>query len=257
MRAGRQDHYEVLGLYPDAPDEAIRAAYRALAARYHPDRNPGNDDAELQFKRINAAFRVLGDPERRRQYDELTQSPDAGSTEPATATDADAGLVRANHVPITRDSRVADKSRFVTASRVVGGLFVIVLVGAGGVLWHGRSEPDEFAAEQAAVTVEANYDPATCGQDKPISVVIKNGSKRTLKSVVFALHAFENGRWDDLALDADNLQSHAVVQPGGVSKTCWRAPPLKRPTTVSFRAEKDPFLATFYGPNELIPQGDR
>jgi molecular chaperone DnaJ len=52
----RQDHYEVLGVNSDAPEEVVRAAYRALAAKYHPDRNPGDGDAELRLKRLNAAF---------------------------------------------------------------------------------------------------------------------------------------------------------------------------------------------------------
>jgi curved DNA-binding protein CbpA len=76
-RGGRQDHYEVLGVSPNAPDEVIRAAYRALATKYHPDRNPGDRGAELQLKRLNAAFQVLGEPEKRKHYDELTQSPEA------------------------------------------------------------------------------------------------------------------------------------------------------------------------------------
>ncbi len=72
----RQDHYEVLGVHPDAEDEVVRAAYRALVAKYHPDKNPGDRDAELKLKRLNAAFAVLGDPAKKRQYDELTQSPE-------------------------------------------------------------------------------------------------------------------------------------------------------------------------------------
>jgi hypothetical protein len=74
--ASRQDHYEVLGVDPKAPDEVVRAAYRALVAKYHPDRNPGDRDAGLKLKRLNAAFAVLGDPEKRRQYDELTSAPE-------------------------------------------------------------------------------------------------------------------------------------------------------------------------------------
>jgi curved DNA-binding protein CbpA len=73
----RQDHYDVLGVSHEAPDEVIRAAYRALAAKYHPDRNPGDAKAELKLKKLNAAFEVLGNPEKRKQYDELTRSPEA------------------------------------------------------------------------------------------------------------------------------------------------------------------------------------
>jgi hypothetical protein len=81
----RQDHYQVLGVAPDAPDEVIKAAYRALAAKYHPDRNPGDRDAELKLKRLNAAIAVLGDPEKRRQYDELTQGPEHDEAAEASA----------------------------------------------------------------------------------------------------------------------------------------------------------------------------
>jgi curved DNA-binding protein CbpA len=80
-RGRRQDHYEVLAVSCDAPDEVIRAAYRALAAKFHPDKNPTDRDAELKLKRLNAAFAVLGDPERRKQYDELTGGPEANEAQ--------------------------------------------------------------------------------------------------------------------------------------------------------------------------------
>lgn len=72
----------MLGVSPDAPDEVIRAAYRALATKYHPDRNPSDRDAELKLKRLNAAYAVLGEPGKRRLYDELTQSPQASDEPP-------------------------------------------------------------------------------------------------------------------------------------------------------------------------------
>jgi hypothetical protein len=81
-RGGRRaDHYEVLGVTRDAPDEVVRAAYRALAAKHHPDRNPADPDAELRLKRINAAYQVLGDPTKRKLYDELTASPEGSARE--------------------------------------------------------------------------------------------------------------------------------------------------------------------------------
>jgi hypothetical protein len=82
----QQDHYEVLGVIRAAPDEVIRAAYRALAAKYHPDRNQGDGDAELKLKRLNAAYRVVGDPEKRKQYDELTWGPEDHDEPPKNAT---------------------------------------------------------------------------------------------------------------------------------------------------------------------------
>jgi curved DNA-binding protein CbpA len=67
-----RDLYAVLGLDPEATMEDIRRAFRTMAARNHPDKHPGDPKAALRFKRINAAFQVLSDPKRKRQYDNLT-----------------------------------------------------------------------------------------------------------------------------------------------------------------------------------------
>jgi molecular chaperone DnaJ len=63
------DYYEVLGVSRTADGKTIKSAYRKLALQYHPDRNPGNREAEEQFKRINEAYAVLSDPEKRSRYD--------------------------------------------------------------------------------------------------------------------------------------------------------------------------------------------
>ena len=67
----KKNLYNVLGVSRDADEEAIRKAYRQLARRYHPDVNPGDEEAEESFKTISEAYAVLSDPERRRNYDEF------------------------------------------------------------------------------------------------------------------------------------------------------------------------------------------
>ncbi|RIA56832.1 DnaJ C-terminal domain-containing protein [Dichotomicrobium thermohalophilum] len=63
------DLYSELGVSRNASDEEIRKAYRSLAKEHHPDLHPGDKQAEDKFKRISAAFAILGDPEKRRRYD--------------------------------------------------------------------------------------------------------------------------------------------------------------------------------------------
>jgi len=63
------DYYKTLGIEKSADAEAIKKAYRKLALKYHPDRNPNNRDAEEKFKQISEAYAVLSDPEKRKQYD--------------------------------------------------------------------------------------------------------------------------------------------------------------------------------------------
>ena len=66
-----KDYYKSLGLQKGADAEAIKKAYRKLAAKFHPDKNPGSKTAEDRFKEINEANEVLSDPEKRKRYDEL------------------------------------------------------------------------------------------------------------------------------------------------------------------------------------------
>jgi molecular chaperone DnaJ len=70
--AARPDYYKTLGVSNKATADEIKKAYRKLARQYHPDRNPGDKQAEARFKEISQAHDVLGDPEKRKQYDSGT-----------------------------------------------------------------------------------------------------------------------------------------------------------------------------------------
>jgi curved DNA-binding protein len=69
-----KDYYKVLGVDRNADDKEIKRAYRQLALKYHPDKNPGDKQSEEHFKEINEAYEVLGDPEKRRKYNQLGES---------------------------------------------------------------------------------------------------------------------------------------------------------------------------------------
>lgn len=69
MATGTKEYYQILGVERDASADTIKKTYRKLALKYHPDRNPGDDEAEERFKEISEVYEVLSDPEKRQTYD--------------------------------------------------------------------------------------------------------------------------------------------------------------------------------------------
>jgi len=80
-----EDPYKVLGVSPDATDEQIKQAYRALAKKYHPDRNPGDQEAAKMMQKINAAYEAIKDPNK------ATRNPGGYGYDPFGAQRSDSG----------------------------------------------------------------------------------------------------------------------------------------------------------------------
>jgi molecular chaperone DnaJ len=79
MSVTKRDYYEVLGVARDAADAEIKSAYRKLALQHHPDRNPGNHEAEEKFKEAAEAYSVLSEPQKRAAYDRFGHQGVAGA----------------------------------------------------------------------------------------------------------------------------------------------------------------------------------
>lgn len=77
--AEKRDYYEVLGVSKNASDDEIKKAYRKLAIKYHPDKNPGDKEAEAKFKEVSEAHEVLSDKQKRARYDQFGHAGVGGS----------------------------------------------------------------------------------------------------------------------------------------------------------------------------------
>ncbi|HDS09359.1 MAG TPA: molecular chaperone DnaJ, partial [Firmicutes bacterium] len=73
-----KDYYEILGVNRDATQDDIKKAFRKLSLKFHPDRNPGNAEAEEKYKEISEAYSVLSDTEKRTRYDNFGSSSGPG-----------------------------------------------------------------------------------------------------------------------------------------------------------------------------------
>ena len=86
MSTVKRDYYEVLSVTKNADGSEIKNAYRRLAMQYHPDRNPGNDEAAHKFKEASEAFEILSDQQKRQLYDAHGHAAFANGTGGGTAS---------------------------------------------------------------------------------------------------------------------------------------------------------------------------
>jgi len=136
------DHYEVLGVAPDADGATLRGAYLTLMRANHPDRRPGDAAAAAVARRANAAYDVLGDPQRRAVYDRRRAGPRPAPgprptpgpqwvTDPLTGAPRPRATGHANGYSPDREAYArafsAATARFLVAVLAVGTLLLLVL----------------------------------------------------------------------------------------------------------------------------------
>lgn len=149
------DLYGALGVKKGATREEIRAAYRKLARKYHPDANPDDKGAEERFKKIQHAYEVLSNPERRREYDEGPRTYFGQS-----------GTGRAGGARTTRNINPED---FANLSDLFGGLGDVF----GGTTATGRNRAER--GEDATVAVNLKFREALTGITTRVSVPVEEG----------------------------------------------------------------------------------
>jgi molecular chaperone DnaJ len=153
-----KDYYQTLGLPKNASAAEIKKAYRKLAQKYHPDANSGNKEAEERFKEVSAAKDVLGDPEKRKQYDQVREMAASGFGVPGGAAgpwSGGGGRVRVEGIPF--DFEGGD------LGDLFGGLFSGGRPGRGG-----RQRPAGGADLQTDVQI--SFEDALNGTTVPLRI---------------------------------------------------------------------------------------
>jgi molecular chaperone DnaJ len=142
-----QDHYKVLGVERKASADEIKKAYRKLARQYHPDKNPGDAKAEERFKQISQANDVLGDPDKRKDYDRALLNPFSQAGRGGTGQPG------------------FDASGF---GDILSDLFGQATRGRGGAGGPQRPRPERGRDLEAEISI--GFDQAIHGAEVPISV---------------------------------------------------------------------------------------
>jgi curved DNA-binding protein len=169
--AAKKDYYEILGVAKGASEEEIKKAYRKLAKKYHPDKNPGDKEAEEKFKLISEAYAVLSDKSKRQEYDTYGMG---GFRQRYSEEDIFKG---ANFGDLFRDLGFGG-----------GDIFSMIFGRQAGRTGRQRSQPYDFGdyitrEQQAPRDLDLNYEleipfmDAIRGIDKRISFATHHGTE--------------------------------------------------------------------------------
>lgn len=170
--AAKRDYYEILGVSKTASDDEIKKAYRKLAMKYHPDRNPGNKEAEEKFKEISEANEVLSDKQKRARYDQFGHAGVGGAASGGNPFGGGFGGFGGGENPFGGFNTNGQTFNFDFGG---GGLDDILgsLFGFQG----GRSRrPQRGADYQTTITLD--FEEAIFGTTKPVTV---NGENMKVK----------------------------------------------------------------------------
>jgi molecular chaperone DnaJ len=146
-----KDYYQVLGVAKNATAAEIKKAYRKLAQKHHPDANPGNAQAEERFKEVSAAYDVLGDEDKRKQYDQVRDMAASGF--------GSGGGFPGSGFPGGGRVRFEDPGGFGVGD--LGDLF-------GGLFGGGRSRPRPTRGADLETDVTLSFDEAMEGTTVPV-----------------------------------------------------------------------------------------
>ena len=137
--------YDILEVSRTASPEVIRAAYKSLVQRFHPDKNPDNPDAEGMLKRINHAYDVLSDPEERAAYDVML------TLEKMPAAEVFSGREDSEEaaVPVESASGLSGRKLFKRPALVIAGAFAMALIAFGTVFFMGEKTKPQAVSPPA------------------------------------------------------------------------------------------------------------
>jgi len=157
----KRDYYEILGVSKNASDDEIKKAYRKLAIKYHPDKNPGDKEAEAKFKEINEAHDVLSDKQKRARYDQFGHAGVGG-----------AGFGGASGNPFSQGGAFNFNGQSFNFDFGGGSAFDDILGSLFGFGAGGARRPRRGADLQTSVTL--TFEEAIFGTTKEILVDGKN-----------------------------------------------------------------------------------